>query len=81
MSAEKSDIAILKHAYETWVLKRAARSKNGRTSCGTTSASSLSSNGATGLEFTQKGDEKGVAAEYFAGLTNQLEMIHYNVDE
>jgi hypothetical protein len=37
--------------------------------------------GAVGLEFTEQSKGKAAAAEYFAGLSSQLEMIHYTVED
>ncbi|MGY9057894.1 MAG: nuclear transport factor 2 family protein, partial [Alphaproteobacteria bacterium] len=36
--------------------------------------------GAPGLTFTAPRRNKAEAAEYFKGLTDQLEMCHYTVD-
>ena len=81
MSPEKSNIAILKNAYETWAATKGGSVQEWLEIMRDDISIQSVAGGATGLEFTKKGDGKAAAAEYFAGLTSQLEMIHYTVDE
>lgn len=81
MSTEKSNIAILKNAFEKWNATKGASIQDWLDIMADDIRIQSVAEGATGLEFTKQSEGKAAAAEYFAGLDSQLEMIHYTVDE
>ena len=81
MSTEKSNIAILKNAFDTWDATKGASVQEWLDIMKDDISIKSVAEGAVGLEFTEQSEGKAAAAEYFAGLASQVEMIHYTVGE
>lgn len=81
MSEEQANVEILKTAFKVWNETRGGSIDHWLSILAEDVDFRSLAEGEKGLEFTSRRSARDEVAEYLQGLVDQLEMIHYTVDE
>ena len=81
MSTESQNVAILKDAYQQWHDTQAGSVAHWLSLMTDDVQFRSLAAGASAMQFTRESCCKNDVVQYFAGLTNEWEMIYYRVDE
>lgn len=81
MGQESANVECLKEAYRLWDESKGGSADHWMAVCDDHVDFRSLADGADKLEFTKRRTSREDLVGYFEGLTGQMEMIHYTVDE
>jgi ketosteroid isomerase-like protein len=81
MSQEEDNVALLREAYDRWHRSKGGSVDHWLSMLDDQVTMTSLAGGAEGMEFTRTHKSRDEARSYFAGLTQDWEMIRYEVEE